>query len=288
MGGTKVFISWRWLGTEPDNITFNLYRGTTKLNATPLTVSNYTDNAGSTTATYSVRAVLNGVEQTGSNPVTPWAQQYLKIPVQAPAGGTTPDGVAYTYNANDASAADLDGDGQYEIILKWDPSNSKDNSQSGYTGNTYVDAYKLNGTRLWRIDFGLNIRSGAHYMDFMVYDFDGDGKAEMMCRTGDGTKDGLGNIIGTASADYRSTAGYVLTGPEYISVFNGMTGAVMATSNYIPARGTVSSWGDSYGNRVDRFRAGVAYVDGQRPTGIFTRGIIPVQWWPPGIGGEGN
>jgi len=271
MGGSKVFISWRWLGTE-DAITFNLYRNGTKINATPLTVCNYTDNAGSTTASYTVKAIVNNVEQAASTAVTPWAQQYLKVPITAPAGGTTPDGVAYTYNANDASVADLDGDGAWEIILKWDPTNSKDNSQSGYTGNTFVDAYKMNGTRMWRIDYGVNIRSGAHYMDFMVYDFDGDGKAEVMSRTGDGTIDGTGKVIGTAGADYRSTAGYVLTGPEYMSVFNGMTGAVMATTNYLPARGTVASWGDTYGNRVDRFRAGVAYLDGQRPTGIFCRG----------------
>lgn len=272
MSATKVFISWRWLGTEPDNIGFNIYRNNVKLNATPLTVCNYTDNAGSSSATYTVTSVLNNVELAPSAPVKPWAQQYMKVPIQAPAGGTTPDGVAYTYNANDASIGDLDGDGQWEIILKWDPTNAKDNSQSGYTGNTYVDAYKLDGTRLWRIDYGKNIRSGAHYMDFMVYDFDGDGKAEMMSRTGDGTIDGKGNAIGNKNADYRTSAGYILSGPEYISVFNGETGAVMATSDYYPARGSVGDWGDTYGNRVDRFKAAVAYVDGKRPTGIFVRG----------------
>jgi hypothetical protein len=269
--GSNNFVSWRWLGTE-DDISFNLYRNGTKVNASPLTVCNYTDNGAASTASYTVKAVVGGIEQTASSAVTPWAQQYLKIPLQIPAGGTSPDGVAYTYTANDASVADLDGDGTWEVILKWDPTNSKDNSQSGYTGNTYVDAYKLDGTRLWRIDYGVNIRSGAHYMDFMVYDFDGDGKAEMMCRTADGTIDGKGKVIGSATADYRSSAGYVLTGPEYFSVFNGQTGAVMATTDYLPARGTVSSWGDSYGNRVDRFRAGVAYLDGQRPSGVFVRG----------------
>jgi hypothetical protein len=268
--GNNNFISWRWLGTE-DDITFNLYRGNTKLNSAPLTVTNYTDNGAASNASYSVRAIVNGVEQAASKAVTPWAQNYMSIPLQIPPGGTTPDGGTYSYTANDASIADLDGDGTYEIILKWDPTNSKDNSQSGYTGNTYVDAYKLNSTRMWRIDFGINIRSGAHYMDFMVYDFDCDGKAEMMARTADGTKDAKGTRIGTTS-DYRSSTGYVLSGPEYFSVFNGETGAVMATTNYWPARGTVSDWGDGYGNRVDRFRAGVAYLDGKKPTGIFCRG----------------
>ena len=271
MGGTKVFVSWRWLGTE-DDITFNIYRNGTKINATPLTVCNYTDNAGSTTASYTVTAIVNGVEQTASSSVRPWAQQYLKVPISAPPGGTTSDGITYTYNANDASIADLDGDGQWEIILKWDPSNSKDNSQSGYTGNTYIDAYKFDGTRLWRINFGRNIRSGAHYLDFMVYDFDGDGKAEMMARTAEATIDGTGVVIGNANADYRTAAGYILSGPEYITVFNGQTGKAMATKALFPPRGNVADWGDNYGNRVDRFRACVAYLDGQRPSGVFTRG----------------
>ena len=271
MGGSKVFVSWRWLGTE-DDITFNLYRNGTKINTAPLTVSNYTDNAGSTTASYTVTAIVNGVEQAASSGVKPWAQQYLKVPISAPAGGTTPDGIAYTYSANDASIADLDGDGQWEIILKWDPSNSKDNSQSGYTGNTFIDAYEFNGTRMWRIDFGRNIRAGAHYLDFMVYDFDGDGKAEMMARTAEATVDGTGVVIGNANADYRTSAGYILSGPEYVTVFNGQTGKAMASKDLYPPRGTVSDWGDSYGNRVDRFKACVAYLDGQRPSGVFTRG----------------
>ncbi|MBO9699062.1 MAG: T9SS type A sorting domain-containing protein [Sporocytophaga sp.] len=269
--GNNNFISWRWLGTEGDNVTFNLYRNGAKVNTTPLTVCNYTDNGAAASATYYIKAVVDGIEQAPSAAVTVWGAQFLKIPVTAPAGGTTPDGVAYTYIANDASVADLDGDGEFEVILKWDPSNSKDNSNSGYTGNTYVDAYKMNGTRMWRINFGINIRSGAHYMDFMVFDFDGDGKAEMMARTADGTTDGKGVRIGTTT-DYRNSGGYVLSGLEYFTVFNGETGAAMATANYWPARGTVGDWGDTYGNRVDRFRAGVAYLDGVKPSGIFCRG----------------
>jgi rhamnogalacturonan endolyase len=190
--------------------------------------------------------------------------------------------VAYTYSANDASVGDLDGDGQYEIVLKWDPSNSKDNSQSGYTGDVYVDAYKLNGTRLWRIDLGRNIRAGAHYTQFQVYDYDGDGKAEVVMKTADGTKDGTGTVIGSSTADYRNSSGYILSGPEYLTVFNGQTGKAAATADYVPARGTVSSWGDSYGNRVDRFLAGTAYLNGSYPSiiearGYYTRSVI-VAW----------
>jgi rhamnogalacturonan endolyase len=279
---SQVYVGWRLLGTDPSGISFNVYRGTTKINASPITAStNVVDNI-TTNNTYTVRPVIGGVEQAASAGAGVTTQAYLNVPLQIPAGGTTPAGEAYTYTANDASVADLDGDGEYEIILKWDPTNSKDNSQSGYTGNVYIDAYKLNGTRLWRIDLGRNIRAGAHYTQFLVYDFDGDGKAEMACKTADATVDGVGTVIGTASADYRSTAGYILTGPEYLTVFNGLTGAAMATTNYLPGRGTVSSWGDSYGNRVDRFIACVAYLDGQRPSMVFGRGyytrLVRVAW----------
>lgn len=279
---SQVYVGWRLLGTDPSGISFNVYRGTTKINATPITAStNVVDNI-TTNNTYTVRPVIGGVEQAASAGAGVTTQAYLNVPLQIPAGGTTPSGEAYTYTANDASVGDLDGDGEYEIILKWDPTNAKDNSQSGYTGNVYIDAYKLNGTRLWRIDLGRNIRAGAHYTQFLVYDFDGDGKAEMACKTADATRDGVGTYIGSSSADYRNTSGYVLTGPEFLTVFNGQTGAAMATTNYLPARGTVSSWGDNYGNRVDRFIACVAYLDGQRPSMVFGRGyytrLVRVAW----------
>lgn len=268
------FISWRLLGTDPAGVSFNVYRSGTKLTSSPITNStNYLDSAGTSSSSYTVRPVVNGTEQADSETsLNISSSGYLDVAIQKPAGGTTPDGVAYTYTANDASVGDLDGDGQYEIVLKWDPTNSKDNSQSGYTGDVYIDAYKLNGTRLWRIDLGRNIRAGAHYTQFQVYDYDGDGKAEIMMKTADGTISGTGQVIGSSSVDNRNSSGYILTGNEYLSVFNGQTGAVLATTNYLPARGTVSSWGDSYGNRVDRFLAGTAYLDGTRPSAIFARG----------------
>ncbi|MEK3864386.1 rhamnogalacturonan lyase [Paenibacillus sp. FSL H7-0716] len=268
-----VFVSWRLLGTEELSVSFNLYRNGTKVNVTPITDStNYQDNAGTTSSSYTIRAIIGGIEQSDSPAANVWTNNYLDVPIQIPADGTTPDGVSYTYSANDASVGDLDGDGEYEIVLKWDPSNSKDNSQSGYTGNVYLDAYKLNGTRLWRIDLGKNIRAGAHYTQFLVYDFNGDGKAEVVCKTADGTVDGVGVTLGNASADYRNSSGYILTGPEYLSVFSGQTGKALTTIDYVPARGTVSSWGDNYGNRVDRFLAGVAYLDGVHPSIIMARG----------------
>lgn len=286
-GTNQVFISWRMFGTEPDNIAFNVYRGNTKLNASPITNStNYTDNSGSTGATYHVRAVLNGVEQAPSESASVWGQNFLQVPLQIPPGGSVPDG-SFTYSASDCSVGDMDGDGVYEIVVKWDPSNAKDNAHSGYTGNQILDAYKLDGTRLWRIDLGRNIRSGAHYTQFMVYDLDGDGKAEVACKTADGTRDGVGTVIGDANADYRNSSGYILSGPEFLTIFNGETGAAMATTNYLPARGSVSSWGDNYGNRVDRFLAGIGYFDGQRPSllmcrGYYTRTVLVAWDWRDG------
>lgn len=283
-----VFVSWRLFGTEPANIAFNLYRGNTKVNSTPITNStNYLDPQGTTSSTYTVRAVLNGQEQSPSEAASVWGQNYMTVPIQQPSGGTTPDGVAYTYTANDASVGDLDGDGNYEIVLKWDPTNSKDNSQSGYTGPVYIDAYKLDGTRMWRINLGRNIRAGAHYTQFLVYDFDGDGRAEVVFKTADGTIDGMGRTIGNASADYRNSSGYILSGPEFLTVFDGRTGAALSTVNYDPPRGNVSDWGDNYGNRVDRFLAGVAYLDGQRPSivmarGYYTRTVLVAYNWRNG------
>jgi rhamnogalacturonan endolyase len=271
--GSANLVSWRLLGTETTGVAFNLYRGATRVNASPITgATNHLDSGAPAGATYTVRAVVGGTEQAASAPALQFPAGYLDVPLQVPPGGTTPSGEAYTYSANDASVGDLDGDGDYEFVLKWDPSNAKDNSQSGYTGNVYVDAYTLTGTRLWRIDLGRNIRAGAHYTQFQVYDYDGDGDAEVAMKTADGTRSGTGQVIGNANADHRNSAGYVLAGPEYLTMFDGRTGAALSTVNYDPPRGTVSSWGDNYGNRVDRFLAGTAYLDGQRPSLIMARG----------------
>jgi rhamnogalacturonan endolyase len=273
LGGNQVYVGWRMLGTEPQSVGYNLYRRNVKLNPEPITGStNYLDTLGTTRSTYSVAAVIDGVEQERSTPVVPWDNYYHDIALQRPAGGTTPDQVDYDYSPNDASVGDLDGDGQYEIVLKWDPSNSKDNAQSGFTGNVYLDAYEIDGTFLWRIDLGINIRAGAHYTQFMVYDLDSDGRSEIVCKTADGTTDAAGTILGDPAADYRNGSGRILAGPEYLSVFDGQTGTFIDTVDYIPLRGNVSDWGDSSGNRVDRFLAGVAYLDGRHPSVVMCRG----------------
>ena len=261
-GDGKVYVGWRMLGTDPDNIAFNVYRDNTRVNSQPITEStNLVDNNGSTSAAYTVRALINGSEGEPSAPAGVWSRNYISIPLQTPEGCTP----------NDASVGDLDGNGEYEIVLHQSP-RGRDNSQRGTTGQPIFEAYKLDGTFMWRIDLGRNIREGAHYTQFMVYDLDGDGKAEFACKTADGTIDGEGKIIGDVNADYRNSRGYVLDGPEFLTVFDGQTGAELATTDYIPPRGKVSDWGDDYGNRVDRFLACIAYLDGQRPSLVMCRG----------------
>lgn len=267
----EVFISWRLLGTDPSGISFNLYRDSVKLNSAPIVTSTNFIDSTSANGRYVVKPLINGVEQAGSAPVSIWANNQLIIPIQKPSDGITRDSVSYNYSANDCSVGDVDGDGEYEIFVKWDPSKLNHNS-GGYSGNQIIDCYKMNGTRLWRIDLGRNINAGPHFTQFMVYDLDGDGKAEMACKTADGTIDGTGTIIGDALADYRNSSGWVHTGPEFLTVFNGLTGAAMATVNYQPARGNISDWGDNYGNRADRFLSAVAYLDGSHPSLIIGRG----------------
>ncbi|MFE5394629.1 rhamnogalacturonan lyase [Streptomyces sp. NPDC056568] len=286
--GDGNLVGWRWLGTDPDNVAFNVYRAGTKVNSAPVTGTTTFFHAGAPShADYTVRAVVDGTEQGDSVHAVQFRAGYKDVPISPPAGGTTPDGVSYTYEANDASVGDLDGDGALDLVLKWQPTNAKDNSQSGYTGNTIVDGVKLDGTRLWRVDLGRNIRSGAHYTQFQVYDYDGDGRAEVAMKTADGTKDGTGAVVGSSSADHRNSSGYILSGPEYLTMFDGPTGRALGTVDHVPARGTVSSWGDSYGNRVDRFLAGTAYLDGSRPSlimarGYYTRSVIAAWDWRDG------
>lgn len=264
-----ILVSWRSFGTESNDTVYELFRdGKSIYKSESGMATCYLDVEGTEESSYHV--VTEGKDT--SDTVTPYSKNYFDIPINTPKGGKTPDGVAYTYTAGDASCGDLDGDGEYEIVLKWDPTNAKDNSHSGYTGNVIIDAYKLDGTQLWRIDLGKNIRAGAHYTQFLVYDFDGDGIAEIVCKTSDGSVDGQGTVIGKSKPDYRNANGYILSGKEYLTVFNGTTGAAITTIDYAPKRGAVSSWGDDYGNRVDRFLAAVAYLDGKNPSIVMCRG----------------
>ena len=332
--GQRVVISWRTLTSDGKGEKYDIYRNGKIINNTQLQEGGtffIDEQPLSGDVTYEVRGGgCNGSYLLKSDA----PDGYIPIKIQKPEGGTSLDGSSYNYHANDASVGDVDGDGQYEIFLKWEPSNAKDNMFAGFTANAYIDCYRLDGTQLWRINLGDNIRTGAHYTQMMVYDFDGDGKAELMVKTADGTIDGQGHIIGDPQADWRHGAtdikanpeaylkkvreeredaqrrrrdwdsiartlpptltyternnmrrrylstevhgdnktGRIMDGPEYISVFNGLTGAVMDTKPYIPERGDMRAWGDDHANRSERYLAGVGYLDGKHASGIFCRG----------------
>lgn len=287
-----MYLSWRMTLNDAPNIAFDLYRQSgdereVKLNETPIRqTSDFVDRTVNWTVDNRWSLRQDGHE------VASWTHRkeeeqkpYLSIPIQRPEGGEVA-GEHYTYRANDASVGDLDGDGEYEIVLKWDPTNSKRPPQRGFTGKTYLDAYKMDGQRLWRIDLGWNVRSGAATTNFLVYDFDEDGRAELCCKTGDGTVDGTGQVIGDAKADWRTwdrqspTYGKIVNGPEYLTVFDGQTGRALDTQEYIPTRYPLDGWGgiggncgnDNTGGRSDRFTACVALLDGQTPSPVMIRG----------------
>ena len=287
-----MYLSWRMTLEDAAGLQFDLYRSSNggaevKLNKEPIdrtsdfldrTVDYTVDNRWTLKATTGEVAIWTRLKGEERNP-------YLSVPVCKPEDGEIA-GESFTYTANDCSVGDLDGDGEYEIILKWFPSNSKRPPQRGFTGNTYLDAYKMDGTRLWRIDLGPNVRSGAATTNFLVFDFDGDGCAEICCKTGDGTVDGLGHRIGDAQADWRTwdkkspTYGKIVNGSEYLTVFEGRTGKELDSKEYIPTRYPLDGWGgvggncgnDNTGGRSDRFTAGVAFLDGKTPSPVMVRG----------------
>ena len=293
VGKSGALVSWRLLGTEDSGTEFNLYRDGEKIATIGSDAgTNYLDPAGRVTSKYAVAAVVGGKEGPKQEPSIVLdstvvnkgkSVPYKVLKLDRPASQVMPDSdnTVCNYYPDDMSVGDLDGDGEYELVVKWIPDNYKDNSQSmvgSYTGTVFIDAYELDGTKLWRVSLGRNIRAGAH---FQVFDYDGDGKAEMIVKTGDGTIDGKGKVIGDSTKDYRNASGMIITGPEYLTVFRGSDGAEITTIDYVPSRdirafGPYDSlglnWGDSYGNRCDRFLAATAYLDGVHPSLITARG----------------
>ena len=295
-------VTWRMLATDNDDVTFDVVRDGDVIGRDIRTATCFVDTKGTATNSYTIITHQNGATETAA-PVQAWGKPFMSIPLQRPAEGTTPDGRKYVYTPNDCSAADVDGDGEYEIILKWDPSNSHDNSHDGYTGDVIIDCYKPNYAQpqseeihlLWRINLGKNIRAGAHYTQFVVYDFDGDGKAEMICKTAPGSVDGTGRYVSLAADDeeirltdntvsYVNEKGRILSGPEYLTVFNGNDGRAVSTIFYRPNRafGTGGSadydregWGDNNpGNRGERYLACAAFLAGKdhNPSAVMCRG----------------
>lgn len=287
------FVSWRMLATDDANTVFDVVRDA-QIVASGVKLTNYTDKGGKKGSFYQIVTRSKGKRETASAKVTPWDDLFLRMPVSRPEGGVTPDGRQYAYTPNDCSVGDVDGDGDYELILKWEPTNAHDNSHDGYTGNVILDCYRLDGTQLWRIDLGRNIRAGAHYTQFLVYDFDGDGRAELICKTAPGSLDASRRYVSEVAddeairqidnhADHRNKRGRIQSGEELLTVFNGLTGEAIHTVWYNPNRGygvggsaEYAGWGDKTveGNRGERYLACVAYLAGmdKNPSAVMCRG----------------
>lgn len=280
-----VMLSWRYLESDGENCLFTLYRDGKRIARISKDAATcFVDNEGNTDSHYQlgikkhflgkrlIEEPFMVFNESVRDNTTHLLCPYKTITLRTPEPEVMPDGTTCTYTANDMSTADLDGDGHYELVVKWDPSNSRDNAHSGYSGKVFIDAYHIDGTFMWRIDLGRNIRAGAHYTQFMVYDLDGDGCAEVAFKTADGTRDGIGIIIGDSTADYRSSEGRIPDGPEYLTVFDGRDGHAITTINYNPPRTITDRWGDNYGNRSDRMLAAVGYFDGKHPSLVMCRG----------------
>ena len=297
-----VYLSWRLFDSEDNifgsadkNVSFNVYRDGKKISEVA-TKTNYVDSTVGTN--YSVAPVINGVEGEKCNPVTVYNNSYFDIPILKPDDETIydPSGnelATYSFFPADCSTGDVDGDGEYEIIVKWTSSEHDVGSPGdpAYSGTVHLAAYKLDGTKLWKNDIALgkNVYSSAHTLQFLVYDFDGDGKSEVMCQTSLGSKDGQGEYVSNAAqtdeeikaitdeenstADYRGY-GRITEGKEFLTVFNGETGVAMDTINLPTTRGSENGvdYGDDFGNRSNRFVSDIAYLDGEKPYAIYLRG----------------
>lgn len=282
-----VLVSWRSLSGDGD-LGFNVYRDGVRLNAEPITTkTNYLDADGVAGATYRIESAYGETAETKA-----WDNMYTTLKINRPPATKDASGaLTGRYRPDEISIGDVDADGEFELVVKWLPDNQRDSGKDGKASPTYLSCHKMDGTQLWRICLGHNIRSGNHTMTFLVYDFDGDGKAEMICRTAAGSTDGNGKYVSEAgdasiqatdnTKTYQNSKGYVTGGEEFLTVFNGETGAAMHTIWYRPNRGLGDSgasstidkaWGDTYGNRCERFNAAVAYLDGSRPTAILQRG----------------
>ena len=280
-----VYCSWRVLGEEYYDVKYNLYRDGTLI-AENLEVSNYTDNAGSADSRYTVAPVVRGEVRQQSAGVQPWTNSYLEIKMDH--GSLTS-----TYVPNDACCADVDGDGEIEILLKFDNASDANNRYmpNGWNGEyAIVEVYKLDGTKLWWLDFGPNMGDFQNNENNIVaYDWDGDGKAEAVMRAADGTvihaANGQEYVIGDRKKNYRSPSGggganwFMHEGAEYLVYMNGETGVPYTTMEYPLKRleagetDLEKAWGDGYGHRSTKHFFGAPYLDGRRPSIFLARGI---------------
>lgn len=268
-----VLVQWRILSDEWYDTSYKVYRDGVQIHETGLVgASNYLDPLGTTSSVYSVTCVRKGVESLPeTNALGVLTNGYIELPLR-----DLKSMGKEKYFPNDCTAADLDGDGQYEIIVK---RLRKDWSEAN-TDYTYFEAYKLDGTFLWAIDVGPNITMDVE-INIAAFDFDGDGKAEVFLRTSDGTVFGDGSNVGDRDGDgvinYRYAVGhdgFMQAGPEYLSLVDGMTGAELDWVHFIP-RGNVDDWGKAGdgGHRANKFFFGAPYLDGEKPSIFIGRGI---------------
>ncbi len=273
-----VLVTWRFLGTDSSEITFDVYRNGEKLTSTSAT--NYLDKNGKSGDKYEVKAADGS-----SGEAAAWEKEYLSIPVK--------NYDTDKYIIEDATVGDLDGDGEYEIVIRRTPSGYFDKLVvDEVNGNRIVDnrvayplieAYDMDGTHMWTMDIGKNEVNEID-VNMLVYDFDGDGRAEVAMRSYDGMTDGVGKKIGIADADYTNSLQkqkdrqYLSEGNEYLSVFDGMTGAEIARTDLLPARDPLSSWASRYTDvprltkRAGHFMLSTAYLNGETPSIIMMRG----------------
>ena len=284
-GGSGNLVSWRSRGYDNRNYKFKLYKGltasniNTKLNSGNFIMgkTNFADTGGGTSTHYRLEVYNENGEIVERDTCKAWSSQVTYIDLE---GGAPTDiwGRGATYTPNDASICDMDGDGEYEIILKWSPSNEKDAASTGTTSPEYFGCYKMNGKRLWILTGGPNMFSSAHTSSFVAWDFDGDGYGEFMIKTGHGAIDGEGNYLSVDNnpkGNYLNSRGKQVSGEEWITVFDGRNGAELKTIPYHTDYAAGSAyWGDSNQNRSERYLAGIAWLDGKdgNPSGIFARG----------------
>ena len=322
------FLSWRYLNTDDEHTSFLILKNGVVLKNDTLRNTTCYRPTGVVKATDELQLLVlqNGIPTDTVSPAVFNNKTHHMLQLERPLKATDDSKLSsqnYSYSPNDCSVGDVDGDGQYELFVKWDPSNSQDNSKDGYTGYVYIDCYKIFpdegeiGKKLWRINLGKNIRAGAHYTQYLVYDFDGDGKAELICKTAPGSVDGLGNYVSEAATnasikavsntkDWRTSKGRVDGGYEFLTVFNGETGAAIHTIPYYPNRNAKAelseltgsfNWDDrsgksdkgTYGNRGERYLACVAHLGGseEKHSAVMCRGYYTYAYiWAVDFDGE--
>lgn len=300
--GSGVFCSWRKMGDEYYDTEYNIYRNGTKLNPRPLTVTNYQDASGNASARYQVEAICRGVSQGLSAESTVWSQAYFDVPVQPVVnragktiGNSQTSGSSTTsgYTLNDISLADVDGDGLAEFIVKRNNSQGNLHSASNKTDFNLYECYKMDGTRLWWIDLGPNLMAGPdEQWDIIGYDWDCDGKAEVIMRGADnmiihtatGKTINVGNMSTGLNTDRPE---YMGVGNEYLLYLNGETGEPYlgwdGSDKWTPmayplpqfeaneSKGDASVWGD-LGHRMQKHYFAAPYFDGRNASIFLGRG----------------